>query len=154
MISVTLHGRPPTQSQKDALVRPAPRPGHETGDRPDQGQITREHQEELSDFWQELEISRPPQSLPRPQGRVVFGAEVKEREFEYFYPADDENEAETVRENDMDWQFILVAEMGKHTEETATLFKQLTEAARDGDMIHRPPSGGPHRTPLVPGRRR
>ncbi len=99
--------------------------------------------EELSDFWQELEISRPPQSLPRPQGRVVFGAEVKEREFEYFYPADDENEAETVRENDMDWQFILVAEMGKHTEETATLFKQLTEAARDGDMIHRHRQVGP-----------
>lgn len=93
--------------------------------------------EQLDTLWEEWKVNNPPQSIPWPQGRLVFGAEIKVHDFEYTYPADDENEAETVYEKDMDLQFILVAEMGRHTQETSQLLQQLSEISRTSDMIHR-----------------
>ncbi len=83
----------------------------------------------LKDFWKELEIDNPPEQLPWPEGKIVFGISL--------FPPKAETSSGTFNTEPLIFMALL-ADMGSHTTQTKEMLRALSTSAKDqGDTVER-----------------
>jgi len=83
----------------------------------------------LKEFWNEMDIDTPPETMPWPQGRIVLGISL--------FPKEQEDSSGVKSTEPLVFMTVL-ADMGNHVDETKDVLLSLSASAReDGDKIER-----------------
>lgn len=97
----------------------------------------------MKDFWQEMKIENPPEEIPWPEGRLVWGVS--------FFQEASNADSEESRGNGMGFRLAVLADMGGQIEPARRMMESLsTSAANAGATVAKKEIGGIELNVLVP----